>query len=151
MGRDAATVQKNRATCAEPGPSDVLVVFDGVCGFCNSWVSFIYARDQRRRFWFVAAQSERGRRYLQSAGYAPENIETILAVTREGILDKSDAIIKIMTSIGGLWRLAFLLRVLPKTFRDLAYLVFARNRYLIAGRTKACEIPRGLDAERFLL
>ena len=37
-----------------------LILFDGVCNFCNYWVNFIIDRDKQNVFKFAALQSEKG-------------------------------------------------------------------------------------------
>jgi predicted DCC family thiol-disulfide oxidoreductase YuxK len=37
-----------------------IILFDGVCNFCNFWISFLLDRDRKDKFRFVALQSEKG-------------------------------------------------------------------------------------------
>ncbi|MBX5235292.1 DUF393 domain-containing protein [Rhizobium sp. NLR4a] len=127
-----------------------VIVFDGVCNFCNGWVLFVSRRDDAHKFCFVAAQSNMGRSFLSSAGYVSDSIETMLLVSNTRIYAKSDAVIGILSGLGGLWRLTSLLRVVPTPLRDSFYDLIARNRYRIAGRREACAVPTDDIKERFL-
>lgn len=129
---------------------DQVVVFDGVCNFCNGWVSFVTKRDPKNRFAFAAAQSGTGRMLLEETGYLPESLETILLVSRYRTYSKSDAVLKILAQPGGLWRLVYALTLIPRPIRDFLYTAVARNRYSIAGRRNVCEIPTCSNGSKFL-
>src|SRR5882762_1006850 len=66
---------------ASPNP---IVLYDGVCGFCNRIVQFILKRDSRDRFRFATLQSEYARRLLQKHGISTEQLETLYLVLDNG-------------------------------------------------------------------
>ncbi|MBK8663499.1 MAG: DUF393 domain-containing protein [Ignavibacteriales bacterium] len=43
----------------------LIILFDGVCNFCNYWVNFIIDRDRRSIQRFAACQSEFGQETLK--------------------------------------------------------------------------------------
>lgn len=87
---------------------------------------------------------------MKQSGYSTGNIETILLVFQGRVFEKSDAVILILSGLGGVWRFARVLAIIPKKLRDMFYLMAARNRYVIGGRRKACEIPLEVDGKKFL-
>ena len=66
---------------------------------------------------------------------------TILAVYRNHLLSKSDAAIQIACTLGGIWKLACLLKVIPAIVRDAVYNWVARNRIRWFGPADRCELP----------
>jgi predicted DCC family thiol-disulfide oxidoreductase YuxK len=116
----------------------MIIVFDGVCAFCNAWVSFIAKRDPSGRFHFAAAQSEIGRDLLSSSGYSPHALETMLLLDGSHVYAKSDAFIEILCRLGGVWSAAAVLNAAPKSLRDRVYTAVATRRYRIAGKLDRC-------------
>lgn len=127
-----------------------IIVFDGVCNFCNAWIQFVLRRDSSGEFLFAPAQRTTGAGLLAEAGYAPSSLETILLIADGVVYAKSDAIIEICSRFGGAWRLARMVRLLPRALRDWAYDGVARNRYAIAGRRSTCVVPETSRRARFL-
>ena len=67
------------------------------------------------------------------------------------MLARSDAVLKILDLLGGFWeRLARVLGVLPRRFRDLFYRLVARTRYRVFGRYDTCPVPAAKDRAKFL-
>ncbi len=66
------------------------------------------------------------------------------------MLAKGRAILYVLGQLGGLWRLAPLLGVLPRPILDFAYDRIARRRYRWFGRLDACPMPAPGTRERFL-
>jgi predicted DCC family thiol-disulfide oxidoreductase YuxK len=132
-----------------------IVLYDGVCGLCNGVTRFILRRDAARRFRFASLQSDFARSALARYGRDPRDVDTIYVIVdhegpAERLLAKSSAILYVLRRIGGPWRLADLLRVLPPRVLDRGYDRFIRHRYRIFGRLDACPLPRPEDAARFI-
>jgi len=63
---------------------------------------------------------------------------------------RSDAVVAILSELGGLWRLIAILRIIPRPVRDLVYDYVARKRFRWFGRMENCRIPTAEERERFL-
>lgn len=129
---------------------EFIIVFDGVCNFCNGWVSFVSKRDCRKRFKFASAQSATGQFLLCENGFSPESLETILLVSTEKVWIKSDAVFEILSSLDGWWKGFYCFKYIPRTLRDYLYSVFARNRYKLFGKRKTCNLDIRIDPMQFL-
>jgi predicted DCC family thiol-disulfide oxidoreductase YuxK len=134
----------------EPVPAP-LIVFDGTCVLCSSWVAFVLRRRARIRFRFATTQSATGRALLTAHGIEAANPSTFLFVEEGGATTESDAVIRMFRTFGGAWRIATLARVLPKPARDAVYRWVARNRYRWFGRRQECFAPSAADRDRFLI
>lgn len=131
----------------EPHP---IVVFDGVCNFCNASVQFILQHDRSRVFRFAALQSSAGRALLERHGFDPLEADTFVLVEGEKCRVRSDAALGVARRLPLPWRLVFLLRWIPRPLRDAVYRTIARNRYRWFGKRESCMVPSADVSERFL-
>jgi predicted DCC family thiol-disulfide oxidoreductase YuxK len=131
------------------GPT-AIVVFDGVCVLCSGWVRFLLARDRAERYRFAAMQSGAGRRLLAQHGLDPDDPVSFLLLEDGRTHTDSGAILRILTRLGGLWRLMALFYVVPAVLRDAAYRFVARRRYRWFGKRESCFVPTSDTADRFI-
>ena len=153
-----------------------VVFFDGHCRLCNTFVDFVVARDRRARFRFASLQGTTAARLipddavsavsLNSGDLAPESLsaspsglplETSSAAPRSVVLlesgivyRRSEAALRVLAGLGGLWRLVNVLCVVPRPVRDFIYDYIARRRYRWFGRRAACRMPGPGERGRFL-
>ena len=127
-----------------------VVLFDGVCSFCDASVQFIIDRDPAAQFRFATLQSDIGVRLAADAGICTAGLDTLVLVTERGAHVRSDAVIEIARRLGPPWSLAAAFKVLPRPIRDAAYRLVARHRFRLFGRLDACRIPTPELRARFL-
>lgn len=139
----------NRGEAAAEAGSAV-IVFDGVCALCNRWVRFLLHFDRKERYRFAAMQGERGSALLRAHGLDPQDPASFLLLDAQGTWTDTDAILRVLAGLGGAWRLAGVLRLVPRGWRDGAYRALARNRYRWFGRHDTCHLPALEQAARFL-
>ena len=60
--------------------SQDLIVYDGECLMCSSFVNFVVRHDRKKRFGLVTAQSMLGRALYVKAGLSPDAMETNLTI-----------------------------------------------------------------------
>ncbi len=131
--------------------SDAVIVFDGVCVLCNGWVRFLLRHDRRGRYRFAAMQGDTGRGLLDAHGLDPDDPVSFLLVDGGHAWTDTDAIVQVLRSLGGPWRLAAVVFALfPRSVRDGSYRLLARNRYRWFGRREQCLLPTPQQAVRFL-
>ena len=122
-----------------------VVLFDGVCNLCNGAVNLALDWDPKGKLRFAALQSDVGKALLEhAAGRDPDDISSIILVTRTQAYVRSDAILRITEELkpfpviplplgARLTRL-----VIPRFLRDLIYNGVADNRYSILGKRGSC-------------
>ncbi len=135
--------------------SNPVILYDGVCGLCNRLVQFVLKRDKRDRFRFASLQSEFASSLLQRHGRDPRDLDTVYVVVEyaqptERLLARSNAILFLLKELGGIWRLAALVKILPLTMRDGIYKLVAQNRYRVFGKYDACMLPEPKHRAKFL-
>jgi len=131
-----------------------VMLYDGICGFCNQTVQTIIKLDKRGKILFAPLQSEFGKtvvlRYPELAQVDSVILLERLSNNSERILVRSEAIIAIAKHIGGIWRLAQLTSIVPRSLRDFFYDLFAKNRYKVFGKYDSCMIPTPEIRARFI-
>lgn len=127
-----------------------VVLFDGVCPLCNSFVRFILARDHDAVFRFAPLQSEAALRLLEGAPFAIDPSMSVVLVDGSSYHTETDAVIGILDRLpaAAVWGSIF--RVLPKPIRNAVYRFIARRRYALFGRRASCIVPSDDVRERFL-
>lgn len=128
-----------------------LVLFDGVCNLCNSFVNKIIKKDKSNRFVFAAISSETGKKVTDYLNIDTEKMESIILYEPGVSYDfKSTAALKIIKDFGGIYFLTQLGYVLPEFVRDGIYDVVAKNRYEWFGKKESCMIPTPDLKSKFL-
>jgi predicted DCC family thiol-disulfide oxidoreductase YuxK len=126
-----------------------IIVFDGICVLCNGWVRFLLQHDHPERYRYAAMQSRAGRMLLEHHGLDPDDPVSFLLAEGGRTWTDTAAIIRVLTGLGGPWRLAGIARCLPAALRDPLYRLLARNRYRWFGTT-VCHVPTPAQRARFL-
>jgi len=149
--RELFASRSSRAATAEP-----VLLYDGLCGVCNSAVRFILARDPVGGMRFAALQGAFAER-LFARHPALRSVDSLLLVRHSGAGDeeqvsvRSEAVMEIGHYLGGIWRLASgVLRLVPRTLRDWSYDAFARRRDRLSRRYDSCPIPAPEVRARFI-
>ena len=138
-----------------------VVLFDGVCNFCDSSVNFIIDHDREGYFRFAPLQSDEGRRLANEFGFSsavgeskPESdlipIDSVILVEEGMAYTHSTAALKIIRRLGSPWSLLYAFIAVPKNIRDYFYKLFARYRYRIFGKKDQCMLPSPEVRARFL-
>lgn len=125
-----------------------IIVFDGVCGFCNSFVQFVIQRDSKAYFSFASSQSKVGQALLETISNKP--IDSIVLAEEGKIWIKSDAVLRICNHLDGLWPYCSWLRIVPRSIRDSLYDIFARYRYIFGVR-QVCQLPTADERKRIVM
>jgi predicted DCC family thiol-disulfide oxidoreductase YuxK len=143
--------QKNHKThAAEHEIRPAIVLFDGVCNFCNATVRFIIDRDPAGHFQFASIQSANGQKLL-TQHQAPSDLSTIVLIEDGKVYLCSSAVLRIARQLRSPWHWAYVLVVLPVALRDAGYRWVARHRYQWFGqKQEMCELPTPQIQARFL-
>ena len=124
-----------------------VVFYDGVCGLCNRSVQSILKKDKKNTFLFSPLQSTYAKEKLGES----YTVSTIILYHQHQIYLRSDAIIKIATILGGIYKIAVIGYLIPKLWRDACYNYIANRRYKWFGKYDTCKLPNQNEAQRFIL
>jgi len=127
-----------------------IVLFDGICNFCNSSVNFIMDHDEENYFKFAAIQSEPGQELMKKFGLDPVNLTTFIFVQGDKYYTKTTAALKVAKHLGFPWNLSYIFIIVPPFIRNITYNIIAKYRYKWFGKKDACRIPTPEEREKFL-
>ena len=128
-----------------------IILFDGVCNFCNAAVNFTIKRDKQNKIRFAALQSDAGRQLVQQYGLPADDMRSFLFIENEKVYNRSTAALKVCRYLTGLWPLCYGLMIVPALIRNGVYDWIAKNRYKWFGERQECMIPTPEVRARFLL
>lgn len=137
-----------------PGARPVLM-YDGVCGFCNGTVRMLLRLDRREVFRFAALGGDFATQTLaRHPGLRGIDSLVLVELAEDGsderVQVRSGALIGAVGHLNGAWRMLALFGAVPRPLRDWVYDVFARHRHRIMGRLESCPVPAAEVRSRFL-
>ena len=121
--------------------------FDGECGLCDGFAAFLLRADRKRIFRLAPLNGKTARALLPESG---ENWETLVLLEGERLSIRSDAVIRTLRRLGGLWKATVLLRIVPRPLRDAGYDFIARHRRKWFSAPATCIVDRGSPDPRLL-
>ena len=133
--------------------SQPVLLYDGLCGFCNTTVQFILGHEAMHSLRFAPLQGTFAAGVIERH---PElkAVDSLVwvegAVAEERVRVRSSAALRVAWYMGGFWRLVMVLWVIPRPLRDFAYDQFARRRFKFFGRYGSCPVPARAVRDRFL-
>ena len=127
-----------------------LILFDGICNFCNSAVNFVIKKDNGAIIHFAPLQSPKGRLYLKQYNYPVNNLNSFVFIEDNKVYTKSTAALKVCRHLKGLWPLCYGFIIVPKFIRDGIYSWVAKNRYKWFGVRQECMMPTPEVRSRFV-
>lgn len=129
---------------------NAIILFDGVCNFCNGSVNFIIDRDPSGYFKFAPLQSDIGEKLLRENGIDKTVVDSVVLIEDGAAYTHSTAALRVARKLSGAWRWFYNFRFVPEFIRDFAYKLFAKNRYRMFGKQEACMLPSPEVRARFL-
>jgi predicted DCC family thiol-disulfide oxidoreductase YuxK len=126
-----------------------IVLFDGVCNYCNSMINYAIRNDKKGVLKFATLQSEAGKQ-LKSKYSIPAEIDSVIFIENGKVFTYSDAAIHISRYLRWPAKALYGLIIVPKFIRQPVYKWIARNRYKWFGKREECMIPSPDIKSRFL-
>lgn len=127
-----------------------IVLFDGVCNFCDSSVRFILKKERKPILKFASLQSETGQKLVKNYELDKKGIDSIVYISNGKARIKSTAALYLAKRLKGGYPLLFGFMIVPVFIRNWVYDWIARNRYKWFGKKDSCMIPSKEIRERFV-
>lgn len=150
---------KGTAKISSTTPTKNVILYDGVCNFCNSWVDLLLKLDTKKQFRYSALQSPSGMELLEKIGKDRKDLSSVVFIKELDLQDnnnskyffKSDAALQVMQQLGlPPFTVKILTALLPKPIRDGIYDGVATNRYRILGKRDECRCSDPNYSDRFI-
>ncbi len=127
-----------------------VILFDGVCNFCNGAVNYVIDRDPEGYFLFASLQSNAGKDILRQFGKDAESLDTLIMIEEDHCYTRSTAALRIAKRLQSPLKLSYCLIIIPSPIRDIFYRLFSRSRYRLFGKRETCRIPTAEERSRFI-
>ena len=138
-----------------------VVLFDGVCNFCDASVNFVIDHDPDGYFKFAPLQSEAGEKlaaeYELVFGSAEIHraddqipIDSVILLEDGQAYTHSTAALRIARKLSGICPALYAFIIVPPPIRDFFYQLFAKYRYKMFGKKDECMLPSPKVRARFL-
>jgi predicted DCC family thiol-disulfide oxidoreductase YuxK len=118
-----------------------IILYDGVCNYCNDKVNLIIKNDTNDSFRFVALQSETGQKIVTYLGIDKTIDSIILYEPGYAYFIKSEAVFRVVKHLSSSVKLLLLLNFIPTNIKNLIYDYIAKNKYKWYGKNEQCMMP----------
>jgi predicted DCC family thiol-disulfide oxidoreductase YuxK len=127
-----------------------IVLFDGVCNYCNDKINFIIKNDKHDVFRLVALQSETGQKIINYLGIDSSIDSIILYEPGYAYFIKSEAVFRIIKHLSSSVRLLLFFNFIPTSIKNIFYDIIAKNRYNWYGKKESCMMPTEEVKRKFI-
>jgi predicted DCC family thiol-disulfide oxidoreductase YuxK len=127
-----------------------VILFDGVCNFCNGAINFVLKHDKKGVFRFAPLQSEAGQKLLRQYNLSTKDFDSFVLIDDGKVYKKSSASLQVMNKLPWYWKEVQIFRIIPTIFRDAIYDFIAKHRYKWFGKKDQCMVPTPEIRSRFL-
>ncbi|WP_130734718.1 thiol-disulfide oxidoreductase DCC family protein [Flavobacterium sp. J27] len=124
-----------------------LVIYDGMCGFCDTSIQFILENKPSNKLRFVAFQSEIGQQLLHTF-QIEANLDSIVLIENRRYYKKAKAFLKILNYVNSPLNYLKYFRFIPTGILNLIYDIIAKNRYKLMAQK--CRIVSEKERAFFL-
>tara|TARA_Y200000002_G_C22311931_1_gene508873 strand:- start:199 stop:585 length:387 start_codon:yes stop_codon:yes gene_type:complete len=123
-----------------------IIVFDGLCVMCNSFLKWVLKNDKGDKYLFANIQSD----FYKKSMDINKSIDSIILIKENNIFYESEAIKHILKDLGKFYIIQLVLDVTPTFISNFFYKIIANNRYKIFGKKDKCELPKKNQLSKFL-
>ncbi len=95
-----------------------IIIFDGVCNFCNGAINFIIKHDPNETFASTPMQTELASSLARKHNITDVGLDTLLLVKNGQCYKWTDAVLEITKDLSGYWHLFNILKIIPGSIRD---------------------------------
>ena len=128
-----------------------IILFDGVCNYCNDKINFIIKNDKQDIFRFVALQSETGQKITNYLGIDASIDSIILYEPGYAYFIKAEAVFRIVKHLSSSVRLLLFFNFIPTSIKNVFYDIIAKNRYNWYGKKESCMMPTEEVKRKFIV
>jgi predicted DCC family thiol-disulfide oxidoreductase YuxK len=126
-----------------------ILLFDGVCNYCNRMVNFAIRNDKKAKLKFAPLQSATGQKLLNQYNVSP-SADTIVFIEKDKAYTYAKAAIRVCRYLDWPAKIFYAFIIIPGFISQPFYKWIARNRYKWWGKKEVCMVPRAEVKERFL-
>lgn len=126
-----------------------VVYYDAQCLLCDGFIKSLIQRDSKGIIKYCSLQDEKASE-IRKLHDVEDEYKTVILLDQGKWYFESDVTIQIAKYLEGPWSNLRNLQFVPKVFRDWAYMLIAKNRYSLFGKSDECILPDDNIKSRFL-
>jgi len=127
-----------------------VIFFDGVCGLCDHFITFMVDADRENVLKFATQQGNTFQSPEIKKHFSTDLGDSIFYLKGDKIYSKSSAVLTALSDLGGIWKLFMVFKLVPVPVRDNVYDIIAKNRYKMFGKHDTCRLPTPSERAKFL-
>ena len=127
-----------------------IIFYDGHCNLCNGFVNAIIKLDKKSIFLFAPLNGNHAKNLLKKNNIKNTTVDSVILFNNNSISYKSKAVIEILISLGGIYRVLVMTKIIPRAILDWIYDIVAKNRYSWFGKQDRCMVPDKKIISKFL-
>ncbi|WP_299883983.1 thiol-disulfide oxidoreductase DCC family protein [uncultured Lacinutrix sp.] len=127
-----------------------IVIYDGVCGFCDASIQFILNRKPSEKIRFISFQSIIGQQIMFKFKLEI-SLDSIVFVEKGNVHQKAKAFFKILKHVNSYWYYLHYLQIIPNRLSNFCYDIIAKHRYLIMGKVEQCRLLTPEEKKFFII
>ena len=127
-----------------------IIFYDGHCNLCNGFVNAIIKLDKKNIFLFAPLNGNHAKNLLKKNNIKNTTIDSVVLFNNNSISYKSKAVIEILISLGSIYRVLVMTKIIPRAILDWIYDIVVKNRYSWFGKQNHCMVPDKKIISKFL-
>ena len=113
-----------------------IVLYDGECNFCNTWICFAKSKLQNNKISFIPFNSIEGMKIIKE--FEIKNQNSVTYIKDDIIFFKSRAVLKICKQLQFPYNLLHFSKITPTFLLDFGYDFIAKRRLKLTPKKKCC-------------
>ncbi len=123
-----------------------IILYDGQCIFCNSYIQYLIKRDKKDHFRFATLQSSTGQNVVENMA----DMDTVIMIDKGEMYTRSTVALKAAKYLPFPHSLIYVFLIIPAFIRNFFYDIIAKNRYRWFGKHNTCLLPDEKVKHKFL-
>ena len=113
-----------------------IVLYDGECNFCNTWICFIKSKLKKNEISFIPFNSIEGAKTIKR--FKLKNQNSVAYIQNDIIFLKSSAVLKICKQLQFPYHLLQCSKIIPTFLLDFFYDFIAKRRLKLTSKKQCC-------------
>ena len=132
-------------------PKNPIILFDGKCILCDSFISFVVKHDKKQKFQLAYLQSKTAQKLSNELNFnITKNLDSVILIKDHKIHTKSSASLRILKDLNSLWSATIIFLIIPKPIRDYCYNFIGNRRYKWFGKKDQCNTNNQAIKDRLI-
>lgn len=104
------------------------ILIDNKCAFCSRTMQFILLHGGTNKFIFISIYSDESKILLTENNLPSDYNKSVVLLENNNVFIKSNAVLRIVKKLNGLYPLLYVFIIIPVTIRDSIYDLISKHR-----------------------